>query len=81
MGTARRIFTKKKEEKVKKVYNLQKNYEFITDDFGKVVNLTNYCRQNLTDDDYEMIAMRIMPPLYKFKFKCDKAKVWAILNS
>lgn len=66
---------------MKKVYNLQKNHEFITEDFGKVVKLTNYCLENLTDEDYEMIPMRIMPPLYKFKFKCDKAKVWAILNS
>jgi len=66
---------------VKKVYNLQKNYEFITDNFEKVVKLTNYCRGNMTNDEYEMIALRIMPPLYKFKFKSDKSKFWAILNS
>lgn len=66
---------------MKKVYKLQKTYDFTTDNFEKVVKLTNYCRQNLTDSDYEMIAMRIMPPLYRFKFKCDKTKVWAILNS
>ena len=66
---------------MKKVYKLQKTYDFTTDNFEKVVKITNYCRKNLTDDDYEMIAMRIMPPLYRFKFACDKKKVWAILNS
>ena len=66
---------------MKKVYKLQKTYDFTTDNFGKVVNLTNYCRENLTDDEYEMICMRIMPPLYRFKFNCDKKKVWAVLVS
>ena len=66
---------------MKKVYNLQKTYDFTTDNFEKVVRLTNYCRGNMKNDEYEMIARRIMPPLYKFKFKSDKAKTWAILNS
>lgn len=67
--------------KAKKLRKIQKTYEFTTSDHENIVNLTKYCTDKLASDEWELVALRLVPAVYRFRFKCNKQKVWAILNS
>lgn len=63
------------------MYKIQKTHEFTTNNYKKIVNLTNYCGKHLEDSEWEMVVLSMLPPVYKFKFHCAKQKFWAILTS
>ncbi len=63
------------------MHNKQKIHKIDIDDFAKIVKLSAWCFLNLKDDEYERITIRLLPPVYRFKFKCEKKKFWAVLNS
>lgn len=50
-------------------------------DIGQIASLGDWCRANLTDKDYDFIVMTMFPLWIRFKFRCDKTSVLALLST
>lgn len=50
-------------------------------DNHKVAALADYCKSNLANDEWEYVVMQLFPLWIRFKFHCEKTKVFAILNT
>ena len=49
--------------------------------FEQIVSLGDWCRSNLSKEEWEHDVVRMFPLWIKFKFHCPKTKLLAILSS
>ncbi len=56
-------------------------YKVDINNSSQIAKLTSWCTKNLKDEEYNITPLRLLPPVYRFRFKCEKEWVWAVINS
>ena len=49
-------------------------------DYKTVTKVQSWCKENLKDDEWGLIVMKMIPCNYKFEFANEKDIFWAMLN-
>lgn len=62
------------------MHNTQERDYIDVTGYDNLMNMMTHCSKNLKDDEVELITMRQIPCVIRFKFKCNKQKMWAVLN-
>lgn len=49
-------------------------------DINKINNIANWCNDNLEKHEWDMSAVHLFKPDYKFHFECEKTRLKVILE-
>jgi hypothetical protein len=49
-------------------------------DIDKVTTIADWCKSNLEAHEWDMTAIQLFKPDYKFHFECDKTRLQVILQ-